>query len=251
MQEDQSPPEPRAVERQAELDLESSLADLGALLVDRQPLRETLRLVADYTVAAIPGADGTGVTLLENRGPANVVASAEFVRSLDVVQYSLREGPCVAALDSGRTHVIRSVRTDLRWPKFAARAAEHGVLAVLSLPLHVRGATRGALNVYSRTEGSFDLPAVRIGELFAIPAAVTAATAQVLADSQRLAAQLAEAMDRRAVIEQAKGILMALHGCNADQAFALLRTTSQTGHRKLRDVAQDVVTDVDRQRSGR
>jgi GAF domain-containing protein len=200
-------------------------------------------------VAAIPGADGTGVTLLENRGPANVVASAEFVRSLDIVQYSMREGPCVAAMDSGRTHVVRSVRTDGRWPRFAARAVEHGVLAVLSLPLRVRGTTRGALNVYSRTEGSFDLPAVRIGELFAVPAAVTAATAQVLADSQLLAAQLARAMDSRAVIEQAKGVLMARHGCTADQAFAMLRTTSQTGHRKLHDVARGVVADVERRRT--
>ena len=234
--------------RQAELDLESSLADLGALLVDRQPLQDTLRRVADYTVAAIPGADGTGVTLLENRGPANVVASAEFVQSLDVVQYSLREGPCVAALNSGRTHVIRSVRTELRWPRFTARAAEHGVLAVLSLPLQVRGVTRGALNVYSRTEGSFDAPAVRIGELFSVPAAVTAATAQVLADSQQLADDLGEALRSRAVIDQAKGILMAVHGCDADHAFALLREASQSSHRKLREVAHDIVADVAQRR---
>ena len=236
--------------RRARLDLESSLGDLGALLVDRQPLQDTLRRVAEYTVSAIPGADGTGVTLLENRGPANVVASADFVQSLDTVQYALREGPCVAALASGRTHVIRSVHTDQRWPRFTARAAEHGVLAVLSLPLQVRGATRGALNVYSRVEGSFDAPAVRIGELFAVPAAVTAATAQVLADSQRLADNLGEALRSRAVIDQAKGILMALHGCDADRAFELLREASQTSHRKLRDVAQEIVADISRPPAG-
>lgn len=232
--------------RQAELDLESSLADLGALLVDGQPLQDTLRQVADYTVAAIPGADGAGVTLLENRGPANIVASAEFVRSLDDAQYSLREGPSVAALESGRTHVVRSVHADQRWPRFAARAVGHGVLSVLSLPLQVRGVTRGALNVYSRTDGSFDLPAVRIGELFAGPAAVTAATAQILADSRQLAEHLGEALRGRAVIDQAKGILMAVHGCDADQAFALLREASQSSHRKLRDVAHDMVTEIAR-----
>jgi transcriptional regulator with GAF, ATPase, and Fis domain len=230
--------------RQAELDLESSLADLSALLVDRQPLEDTLRQVADFTVAAIPGADGTGVTLLENRRPANVVASAEFVRSLDVAQYSLREGPCVAALDSGQTQVIRSTQSDQRWPRFAARAIEHRVLSVLSLPLQVRGVTRGALNVYSRTEGSFDVSAVRIGELFAGPAAVTAATAQVLADSRQLAEHLGEALRSRAVIDQAKGILMAVHGCDADRAFALLREASQNSHRKLRDVAHDMIAAI-------
>ena len=237
--------------RQAELDLESSLADLGGLLVDRQPLHETLRQVADYTVAAIPGADGTGVTLLENRGPANVVASAEFVRLLDVAQYSLREGPCVAALESGRTHVVRSVRLDGRWPRFAARAVEHGVLSVLSLPLQVRGVTRGALNVYSRAEDSFDASAVRIGELFAGPAAVTAATAQVLAESRLLAEHLGDALRSRAVIDQAKGVLMAVHGCDAEQAFVLLREASQSSHRKLRDVAHDIITDISQRQPGR
>jgi GAF domain-containing protein len=214
--------------------------------VDRQSLLETLRLVAGYAVAAVPGADGSGVTLLEDRGPANVVASDEFIRIVDVVQYEMREGPCVAALESGRTQVVRSMRTERRWPRFRALAIRHQVLAALSLPLLVRGITRGALNVYSRTEGSFDAAAVRIGELFAVPAAVTISTAQVLADSRRLAEQLRSALHNRAMIDQAKGILMAMHGCDADEAFTMLRETSQTANRKLRDVAHDLVADVTR-----
>lgn len=49
------------------------------------------------------------------------------------------------------------------------------------------------------------------------------------------------AFGRRAVIEQAKGILMARHTINADQAFDMLRDHSQhTGH-KLADLAEAVV----------
>jgi AmiR/NasT family two-component response regulator len=49
------------------------------------------------------------------------------------------------------------------------------------------------------------------------------------------------AFGRRATIEQAKGILMARHGIDADRAFEMLRDHSQrTGH-KLIDVAQAVV----------
>jgi response regulator NasT len=49
------------------------------------------------------------------------------------------------------------------------------------------------------------------------------------------------AFGRRAVIEQAKGILMAVHTIDADHAFALLRNQSQrTGH-KLVDVATSIV----------
>jgi len=48
-------------------------------------------------------------------------------------------------------------------------------------------------------------------------------------------------MDSRAVIEQAKGILMAKHGLNADAAFDALVRISQESHRKLRDVAYQLV----------
>ena len=49
------------------------------------------------------------------------------------------------------------------------------------------------------------------------------------------------AFGRRATIEQAKGILMARHGINADKAFDMLRDHSQNNGRKLIDVADAVV----------
>src|SRR3989440_7308667 len=49
------------------------------------------------------------------------------------------------------------------------------------------------------------------------------------------------AFGRRATIEQAKGILMARHSINADNAFEMLRDHSQHNGRKLVDVADAVV----------
>jgi response regulator NasT len=49
------------------------------------------------------------------------------------------------------------------------------------------------------------------------------------------------AFGRRAVIEQAKGILMARRAVNADQAFEMLRDHSQRGGTKVFDVAQSIV----------
>jgi AmiR/NasT family two-component response regulator len=49
------------------------------------------------------------------------------------------------------------------------------------------------------------------------------------------------AFGRRAVIEQAKGILMARHAINADRAFELLRAHSQHSGRKVADVSAAVV----------
>ena len=50
------------------------------------------------------------------------------------------------------------------------------------------------------------------------------------------------AMETRAVIEQAKGILIAQQHCTPEQAFERLTRLSQTTDRKLRDCATDIVT---------
>jgi AmiR/NasT family two-component response regulator len=68
-------------------------------------------------------------------------------------------------------------------------------------------------------------------------------------------ANLQIALERRGVIEQAKGILMARLGCGADDAFGVLVRVSQTHHRKLREVAAAIVEDrasaLERKPSGR
>lgn len=55
--------------------------------------------------------------------------------------------------------------------------------------------------------------------------------------AQRTAEQLREALDSRAIIDQAKGILMALRQISAEEAFALLVEQSQRENVKVREVA--------------
>lgn len=59
-----------------------------------------------------------------------------------------------------------------------------------------------------------------------------------------LAAQLRRALDSRAIIEQAKGLLMASRGVDAQEAFETLVTASQHDNRKLHDIADTVVETV-------
>jgi len=51
-------------------------------------------------------------------------------------------------------------------------------------------------------------------------------------------------MENRAVIEQAKGIIMADRRCTADEAFAILSQLSQDTNRMVRDVAATLVTNA-------
>ncbi|MFI5536383.1 ANTAR domain-containing protein [Nocardia sp. NPDC051900] len=51
-------------------------------------------------------------------------------------------------------------------------------------------------------------------------------------------------IDARAVIEQAKGVVMFVYGVNADQAFRVLRWRSQETNIKIRALAEQLVADV-------
>ena len=88
---------------------------------------------------AIPGAEGAGLTMLEDDRPQTVVASAEFVHAVDDVQYGLGEGPCLLAVETGSTQTSGSLGGEARWPRFGPRVGRMGVHSVLSLPLLLPG----------------------------------------------------------------------------------------------------------------
>jgi hypothetical protein len=63
------------------------------------------------------------------------------------------------------------------------------------------------------------------------------------ATEDQITAAVAEIAENRAVIEQAKGMLMMVYGISADAAFDLLRWQSQQYNVKLRRVAQQITRD--------
>jgi hypothetical protein len=225
--------------------LRSSMSDLAGLLQGRGQggLEAMLIHIAQFAVRAIPGADGAGLTLLENDRPDTIVASAAFVREVDAIQYGLGEGPCIMAAAEGRTVISGSIGTDHAWPQFGPAVARLGVHSVISLPLLGIQRTVGALNVYARAKNAFDDRARRLGEWYAVPAAISVQNALALAQARRMAEQLQTALVNRAVIDQALGVLMSLSGCSAGEAFTRLRRRSQTENRKLSEIAQDILDD--------
>ncbi|MFJ9924905.1 anti-anti-sigma factor [Streptomyces misionensis] len=71
--------------------------------------------------------------------------------------------------------------------------------------------------------------------------AVARERAEQLAVLRAEIAQLRHALDSRPVIDQARGVLMAAHGCTPDTAWDILRETSQRTNTKLRHIAAAVI----------
>jgi GAF domain-containing protein len=237
---------PRADERRRseDDDLRTSLAGLSRLASSRLSLEDLLTRVATYAVRAIPGADGAGLTLLEDDRADTIVATAPFVREVDDIQYGLGQGPCITAAKEGRTIISGSLGGDHRWPRFGGRVARRGVHSVVSLPLIAPDRVVGAMNVYAHAKDAFDDRAAELGEIFAAPAAIAVQNAQVLAQAQRLATQLRAALETRGVIDRAVGILMSRTGSTEQQALDRLRSLSQQDHHKLAVVARQIIDEA-------
>jgi GAF domain-containing protein len=128
---------------------------------------------------------------------------------------------------------------DERYREFAAACRAAGVPESLSIGLPVRHRTAvGALNVYG---GPFTDEDVELAVALAGHAAVAVANAALYQSMADLAENLQVAMQSRAVIEQAKGIIMARRNGSPDQAFEWLRVRSQHANVKVRDIAQRIV----------
>jgi GAF domain-containing protein len=117
---------------------------------------------------------------------------------------------------------------------------ERGSLSSLSVPLPMSD-LRGGLNVYAREAHAFDEDARSTATRFAPYAAVAINNMSAYQSARDMADNLEIALKSRAVIDQAKGILIERHRLTPEQAFQVLARASQHANRKLRDVAEHLV----------
>ena len=227
-------------------DPRAAFAELSKIMLGAQPLSETLSRVAELAKQSIPGAAEVSVTLMQDGTVTSVSFTGPLAVQLDERQYEAGFGPCMEAALSGATIPIDDTAHSGTYPDFGRIAFRHGITHTMSIGLPVERRTVGALNIYGSGEGPFDETTAELATAFASYAAVAVANAGLYASTATLAGNLQKALDSRAVIDQAKGILMGRHHCSADTAFGLLVRQSSTSSRRLRDIAQDIVDGVQR-----
>jgi GAF domain-containing protein len=220
-----------------------ALERLARLSLRELSLESLLQTVADLAKNVMPGESETSVTLLVKNRPSTVAATGRLAVELDEAQYEHGDGPCLHAARTGDLTEIVDTRTEPRWGSYPRRAAEHGNLSSLSVPLIIDEDQRvtGALNIYARTPYAFDGGSRAAASQFAPYAAVAAGNMYAYQSAREMADNLQRSLESRAVIDQAKGILMERYKLTADQAFQLLTQVSMNVNLKLRDLAETLV----------
>ena len=123
----------------------------------------------------------------------------------------------------------------------ASTAAATDPACSLAVPLPINEGIAGAVNVYARKPDAFDEHSRSVATRFARQAAVVATNMYAYEEARDLIEHLERRVESRAVVEQAKGILMERYGLTAEQATqALARAARHTGT-KVKEIAYDLV----------
>lgn len=221
-----------------------ALSALARFQVAEASVGDTLQRIAEITLEALPAAAVAGMTMLgEDAQPTTAVYTDADSPEIDTAQYREGRGPCLDAWRENRIfRIARVAECAGEYPAFAAACLDHGVRSTLSLPMANGEAAIGALNLYAPVEDAFTEDDEAVGTDLAGAAAAVLANVSAYWTAFDLNYHLNEAMKTRAVIEQAKGILMAQSPTlSADDAFELLRKASQRENMKLREIARRIV----------
>ncbi|WP_371655575.1 MULTISPECIES: ANTAR domain-containing response regulator [unclassified Streptomyces] len=199
-----------------------------------------LSRLAEQSVRCAPASCGAVATLADRGPDSRVTATHPDLAPLAGVQLACGDGPIPTALDVGAPVDTEDLLTESRWPGYRALALESGVRSCVTLPFR-RSGIEVTLSLYSFRPGSLD------DAVFGPVSILGEETTAGLVRDRRYHAALAEveqleaALRSRPVIDQASGIVMHVLGCDAEEAFAVLRTVSQHANRKLSEVAEGVV----------
>jgi GAF domain-containing protein len=221
--------------------------ELQDMVLGSADVEEFLRDLAHYTSHELSRTGRPvvcGITIMRHRKPATRAASSPEAFAMDEIPNKAGDGPCLAAMRDLNTVYVPDVRREGRWPELALSAAAQGYLCILGIPVALEDQTRAALNIYASGPASFTPADIAVAEKFAEQASKSLRLALRIARLRDARDDLAAAMESRAVIDMAVGVVMAQNRCAPEEAFALLRSASNSRNTKLREVAGSVVASI-------
>jgi transcriptional regulator with GAF, ATPase, and Fis domain len=184
------------------------------------------------------------LTLRRRKRTATIAGSSERAVHLDHIEQSLRQGPCLEALDVGRPVLLADVATDTKWPQYSSELAAEGCHSALGVPMDLGETSEAVLNFFAPRAGLFTEAVIQEATAFADVAGSTLRLAIRIEGVEQLNADLKSAMATRTVIDRACGVIMAQSRCGPEEAFELLSKASSHRNQKLHAVAADIIAQL-------
>ena len=210
------------------------MAEVARALHQPEVMEDVLDRLVRAACTAIPGVDFAGVSIGSPTSIDTVAASDPVVEDLDRLQYSLGEGPCLDAIRGHTVVMVTDMASEPRWPRYAPKAAQLGVLSQLGVDIFTDGATVGGLNLYAARRNALDESSQQAAMVFAVHAALAL-------NSTMKVTGLVEALQSRQRIGEAVGIVMHKFTIDEQAAFGYLVRVSQESNTRMEDVAARII----------
>ena len=216
-----------------------ALTQMALLPTTVSDVQEVLNRAAVLCQESLGPTTSVSLSVGPPHAPTSVATTSQVAAAVDGAQLMAGEGPSMAAFAEATIVESHDVRNDRRW-RLLGEHAPATLQGAISVPLEVGDALGGTLSVYV-SEPSWPPRLREDSVLLASTLGAVLFELGLKQELERLATELGQALESRAVIDQAKGIVMADRHVNAQAAFAHLVHLSSTQHAKLRDVAQQIV----------
>lgn len=231
----------RPPDEASRLDLPHALVTLTELAALCAGPDELISRASEICHVALGERVSVSLMLGSPREPQVVSSSSQLAQAVDGTQIRVDQGPCLDSHETGRTMVSEELRSDGRWPRLREHVADLDVGGVVAAPLTLGRETIGALNAFTGPGVRPDQELIDCCELLAAALSAVLGALNLRVELESTAEGMRAALQSRAVIEQAKGIIMADKRCTADEAFAHLVSLSGSSHVKVREVAAMIV----------
>jgi ANTAR domain len=219
----------------------SDLADRTAALLSLTAATEerSLSQLTELAASQVAGCVAANVAVWQHGEVTAQASSHPEPSRLVAVQLASGRGPLLEAMAGGGPVRCADTLTESRWPEFATAALRMGIRSCFVLTY--RGRALVTLSLYGLRPRSIDPDQVQLAELLVAYAGALVGAVADYGDSRRLADQLRDAAGSRAIVDQAKGILMHALGCTADDALERMRQVSQRTNLRATEVAQRII----------
>nr|WP_314141556.1 GAF and ANTAR domain-containing protein [uncultured Rhodococcus sp.] len=213
-------------------------AALADIVYRGSSAEEIYTAICNAAVLIVPHCDHASLMLMRHGKPVTVAASDDIARVVDDIERATGEGPCLDAITSEAAQLESDFRTPTQWPAMARGVLNRTpVRGAMGFRLKVDDRKVGALNLFTDKPGVFDADSA--SKAIILTAFTAVAVAAVMNGQE--ASTLRDGLESNREIGKAIGLIMALHDVSGDEAFALLRKSSQDLNVKIADLAATVV----------
>jgi GAF domain-containing protein len=222
-------------------DVRHALNELGRLRFGEMRVEEGMHQIVQ-TTHAIFSVDGAGLMLADGEHHLRSAAMSDpRMGHLEELQIIHSEGPCISAFEDKVLVGAEDLTSDPRWPSFAEAALARGVRAVLASPIPYNQDAIGVVAVLSEDRHPWSGEAELALLAFTDLAALLIASMMMGEQQTELAGQLQNALNSRAIIEQAKGVLIGQQGLSPHAAYEQIRAQARAERRKIAVVSAELV----------